>query len=105
MGPVKVGQMAGATTLAAPGGAVVIDITGGMGSGIFAPGREEIASGTLVVWTNNSVEGHTIAIDGLLESSGLIGPGGAYAMIFDDPGTYAYTCGPHPAMSGTIVVV
>ncbi len=104
MGPVKVGQVVGGTSLAAPGGALIIDITGGMGGGAFEPGTSEISAGTLVVWTNNSVEGHTIVIDGLLESSGLIGPGAAYAMIFDEPGTYRYDCGPHPYMKGEIVV-
>ena len=58
----------------------------------------------MVVWTNDSVEGHTVVIDGDIESSGLIAPGAAYALLFDKPGTYTYACGPHPAMTGTIVV-
>ncbi len=105
MGPLKVGQTAGGTSLTAPGGALIIDITGDMGAGTFEPGTTEIAAGTLVVWTNNSVEGHTIVIDGADERSGLIGPGAAYAVIFDEPGTYRYDCGPHPDMKGEIVVI
>ncbi|MEZ4505668.1 MAG: plastocyanin/azurin family copper-binding protein [Thermomicrobiales bacterium] len=105
MGPVEVGLATSEESLAAPGGAVVIDITGGMGSGNFEPGAVEIAAGTLVIWTNNSVEGHTIVIDGATERSGLIGPGAAYARLFSEPGTYQYVCGPHPAMTGTIEVV
>ena len=105
MGPLKIGQLFAGTSLTAPGGALIIDITGGMGSGAFEPGDNEIPAGTLVVWTNNSVEGHTIVINGTEERSGLIGPGAAYAVIFDEPGTYRYDCGPHPNMSGEIVVV
>ncbi|HET9660514.1 MAG TPA: plastocyanin/azurin family copper-binding protein, partial [Thermomicrobiales bacterium] len=70
----------------------------------FDPGRVEIPAGTLVVWQNDSVEGHTVVIDDGIERSGLIGPGGAYAMVFDKPGEYRYSCGPHPAMKGAIVV-
>ncbi len=105
MGTIEVGQPSSDESLSAPGGAVVIDITGGMGSGNFEPGAVEISAGALVVWTNNSVEGHTIVIDGAIERSGLIGPGAAYARLFSEPGTYQYICGPHPAMSGTIDVI
>lgn len=104
MGPLTIGQGSSGTSLTAPGGALIIDITGGMGGGVFEPGTTEISAGTLVVWTNNSVEGHTIVIDGTDERSGLIGPGAAYAVIFDEPGTYQYDCGPHPNMKGEIVV-
>lgn len=105
MGPLRVGQSLGGASLSAPGGALIIDISGGMGGGDFEPGSTEITAGTLVVWTNNSVEGHTIVIDGETQSSGLIAPGAAYAMLFDEPGTYRYECGPHPSMSGEIAVV
>lgn len=105
MGPLSVGQSLGGTSLTAPGGALIIDITGGMGGGVFEPGATEITAGTLVVWSNNSVEGHTIVLEGEKQSSGLIGPGAAYAVIFHEPGTYSYECGPHPNMVGEIVVV
>jgi plastocyanin len=105
MGPMTIGQALNARSLTAPGGALVIDITGDMGGGIFEPGTSEIAAGTMVVWTNNSVEGHTIVINGMEERSGLIGPGADYAVIFDEPGTYRYDCGPHPNMKGEITVI
>jgi plastocyanin len=104
MGLLRVGKTDSSSALNAPAGSVTIEITGGMGSGQFEPGSVEISQGTLVVWTNDSVEGHTVVIDGNFESSGLIGPGAAYAVLFTEPGTYRYSCGPHPAMSGTIVV-
>ena len=75
-----------------------------MGSGAFAQGSVEVSAGTLVVWTNDSTEGHSIVIEGAMLSSGLIAPGGAYALLFEKPGKYHYVCGPHPNMSGDIVV-
>ena len=105
MGPLTIGEVFRGRSLIAPGGAMIIDITGGMGSGSFEPVDNEIPTGTLVVWTNNSVEGHTIVINGMEERSGLIKPGAAYAVIFDEPGTYRYDCGPHPNMTGEIVVI
>lgn len=31
-------------------------------------------------------------------------PGESYTRIFDKPGTFPYRCGPHPEMTGTIIV-
>jgi plastocyanin len=43
-------------------------------------------------------------LDDDIERSGWIGPGDTYAMVFDNPGQYRYSCCPHPAMKGAIVV-
>jgi plastocyanin len=104
MAPVKVGQPIIDSSILAPAGSLVVTITGGMGSGQFEPNRIEIAQGTLVVWQNDSLEGHTVVLESDPLQSGLIGPGGAFAMRFDEPGTYRVTCGPHPYMTATIVV-
>lgn len=104
MGPLIVGTSRSSSGIAAPAGLVTITIAGGMGSGRFDPASLEITAGTLVVWQNDSVEGHTIAFDRIPERSGLVAPGGAFALLFDQPGVYRYVCGPHPAMTGEIVV-
>jgi plastocyanin len=104
MGTIDIGQPAAASAISAPSGAVVVTISGGMGSGQFEPSRIEIAKGTLVVWQNDSVEGHSVIVDGDKLRSGLIAPGAAFAIRFDDPGTYRVSCGPHPNMTATIVV-
>lgn len=104
MGTIDVGLAVDPSSIAAPGGAVIVTITGGMGSGQFEPGRIEIAKGTLVVWQNDSAEGHTVVLDNDPRRSGLIGPGAAFAMRFDVSGTYQLSCGPHPAKTATIVV-
>jgi plastocyanin len=75
-----------------------------MGSGQFEPNTIEIGKGTLVVWQNDSVEGHTVVLENDPRHSGLIGPGAAFAIRFDVPGTYQVSCGPHPNMTATIVV-
>jgi plastocyanin len=38
-----------------------------------------------------------------LESDRLF-PGESWQRVFDKPGTYPYTCGPHPEMTGKVVV-
>jgi plastocyanin len=104
LGPIEIGQLVDTSSITAPAGAVTVTITGGMGSGQFEPGRIEIPKGTLVVWQNDSVEGHTVVLENDPRRSGLIGPGAAFALRFDVPGTYKVSCGPHPAMTATIVV-
>ncbi len=104
MGTIDVGLTVDTSSIAAPAGVVIVTITGGMGSGQFEPGRIEIAKDTLVVWQNNSVEGHTVVLENDPRRSGLIGPGAAFATRFDVPGTYQVSCGPHPIMTATIVV-
>lgn len=37
-------------------------------------------------------------------SSGLIGPGQSFELIFAEPGVYPYACNIHPGMNGTLVV-
>ena len=104
MGTIDVGLAVDTSSIAAPAGAVIVTITGGMGSGRFEPGQIEISKGTLVVWQNDSVEGHTVVLENDPRRSGLIGPGAAFAIRFDVPGTYQVSCGPHPNMTATIVV-
>ncbi len=105
MGTLVVGQVITDTSsIAAPAGSFVVTISGGMGSGQFEPNSIEIPKGTLVIWQNDSVEGHTVVLANDPRRSGLIGPGAAYAIRFDVPGTYQVSCGPHPNMTATIVV-
>jgi plastocyanin len=48
---------------------------------------------------------HTVTGDDLaFDDSGLIEPGDSFRQTFDEPGTYRYHCGPHPDMTGVIVV-
>ena len=65
--------------------------------------------GETLVWTNMDAVPHTVTLGsrGVAEpgfDSGLMGPGQSFALKFDQPGTYSFTCTLHPAMNGEIVV-
>jgi plastocyanin len=71
----------------------------------YASGTVTIVAGTTVEWLNDDPLEHTVvASDGRFDS-GLITPGGTWRHLFAEPGTYAYTCRPHPFMKGTVVVL
>jgi len=71
----------------------------------FEPGTLTVKVGTAVTWTNKDSATHTVAWQDGSEGSGSLKAGGApYARTFDTPGTFAYTCGIHASMTGTIVV-
>jgi plastocyanin len=58
-----------------------------------------------VVWQNNDTDIHSIISTGdLFANSDTFEPGESYAVTFTEPGTYAYTCGVHPFMKGTVTV-
>ncbi|HST62732.1 MAG TPA: cupredoxin family copper-binding protein [Longimicrobium sp.] len=76
----------------------------GMRNMAFAPGRMEVAVGTTVQWTNNDPLAHTVTASDRSFDSGLIQPGGTWAHTFTTPGTYDYSCTPHPFMKGVVIV-
>jgi plastocyanin len=72
---------------------------------VFQPHSLEIPRGATVTWVNHSDVAHTMAGDDLaFDDSGVIEPGDSFRQTFDEPGTYRYHCGPHPDMTGMIVV-
>jgi plastocyanin len=71
----------------------------------FSPSRIEIASGTEVVWTNTAFIAHSVMSNDLaFRDSGLLDQADEFRQVFTEPGIYTYWCGPHPTMTGTIVV-
>ena len=84
-----------------------IEISGGEGGGdwFFQPASLEIAPGAEVTWRNASGAAHTVTGDALaFADSGVLDPGDSFSQVFTEPGTYHFRCGPHPWMTGTIVV-
>jgi plastocyanin len=70
----------------------------------FAPASLTVKAGTTVTWTNNDSRTHSVKwADGAAGSSPLT-TGSSYTRTFATPGTYAYVCGIHASMHGTIVV-
>lgn len=71
----------------------------------FGPGELTVPAGSTVVWRNNDGFDHTIAFaDDVFPESPVMAQGDTFAMTFAEPGTYAYVCGIHPRMTGSIVV-
>ncbi len=70
----------------------------------FAPVSLTVKAGTTVTWTNSDGPTHSVKwADGTAGSSPLP-TGSSYSRTFATPGTYAYVCGIHASMHGTIVV-
>lgn len=72
----------------------------------YEPAELKIKVGTTVKWTNNEKRvSHSVLFTGPggFESERFF-PGDAWQRTFDKPGTYPYTCGPHPEMKATIIV-
>jgi amicyanin len=71
----------------------------------FDPPRLTVAAGTTVTWTNRDTVPHTVAFDDMaLADSPPLELDDTFSVTFATPGTYAYHCGPHPSMVGTVVV-
>jgi plastocyanin len=72
----------------------------------FDPPELKVKAGTTVKWVNNEKRtSHSVIWLGAggFESERMF-PGESYQRRFDKPGTYPYTCGPHPEMKAVIVV-
>jgi plastocyanin len=72
---------------------------------VCEPTAHRIASTAEVVWQNADTDIHSIISTGdLFPSSATFASGESYAVVFTEPGTYEYTRGVHPFMTGTIIV-
>ncbi len=71
----------------------------------FTPQHLTVLVGTTVRWTNADSAPHTATSDNGTFSSGTLNQGQSWQYTFTTPGTYAYHCGVHPGMTGTITVV
>ncbi|MBI2406524.1 MAG: cupredoxin domain-containing protein [Candidatus Harrisonbacteria bacterium] len=70
----------------------------------FAPQTTTVGVGETVVWKNEeSGVPHSIVADDGSFSSKTIPAGGSFERQFANAGTYAYHCGIHPSMKGTVV--
>jgi plastocyanin len=70
----------------------------------FTPHTVRVVEGDTVVWSNDGPTSHSAtAKDGSFDT-GVFAKGGSRQVTFDNPGTFAYYCTPHPFMKGTVVV-
>jgi len=71
----------------------------------FSPSSITVKKGTTITWTQMDSTPHTVTVEkGDGPDSPLLQKGETYSYKFDNVGTYAYHCKPHPYMKGTIVV-
>jgi LPXTG-motif cell wall-anchored protein len=70
----------------------------------FTPAQITVQQGDTVTWTNEGPTAHSAtASDGSFDT-GIFSAGGSRSETFDEAGTFAYICTPHPNMHGTVVV-
>lgn len=71
----------------------------------YGPSRITVVAGTKVTFTNSGVTPHNAnSSDGGGWDTGLLAKGESASVTFNQPGTYTYTCTPHPSMIGQIIV-
>lgn len=68
----------------------------------FSPSAVTIKAGGSVTWTNLDSAPHSIS--SATFSSPTLPAGETYKHLFAEPGTYAYNCGIHQSMEGTVIV-
>jgi plastocyanin len=101
LNPARVGNTS-EVLLTPPAETLTVEI---LNSWVFEPRSLQIPRGATVTWVNHSDVAHTVTGDDLaFDDSGVIEPGDSFRQTFDEPGTYRYHCGPHPDMTGEIVV-
>ncbi|MBV8170519.1 MAG: hypothetical protein JO219_01150 [Candidatus Eremiobacteraeota bacterium] len=84
---------------------VDIAIMGSHGDNSFRPGDISVNLGTVVTWTNNDTQPHSVTSPGAFDS-GMIAPnGGKWRWVAAMQGTFPYHSITDPTMKGTITVV
>ncbi len=91
-----------ATTTAAPaGGGDTVSIA----DSAFVPEDLAVAAGTTVTWRNDDGLQHSVVSATDLEfASTVMDEGDEFTFAFEEPGEYAYVCGIHDFMTGTVTV-
>jgi len=70
----------------------------------FFPARLTVDAGTEVTWVNyDTVPHNAVADDGAFETD-MLNKDDSGSVVMDAPGTHAYKCTFHPAMTATITV-
>ena len=103
---VAISILAGLAIAGLPGPLLAQSVTVGIKDYKYDPPEVRIKAGTAVMWINHEKRAsHSVlfAGPGGFESDRIF-PGESWQRVFDRPGSYAYSCGPHPEMKGKIEV-
>ncbi|MGE5465430.1 MAG: cupredoxin domain-containing protein [Betaproteobacteria bacterium] len=68
----------------------------------FQPDQITIQKGDTITWTHPGTASHTVKFAD--SESQILKNGGTYSKTFDQAGTFPYSCGIHPYMTGTVIV-
>ena len=76
---------------------------------LFAPEAVTVAVGSTITWTNRDSAPHTATSGAAAKPNGvfdtdIITKGQSKTVKLTKPGTFAYYCGLHPFMHGTLIV-
>lgn len=76
-----------------------------IGDNFFSPSAITIRQGTMLTWTNNGGNQHTVTSDSGIFNSSTLNRGATFEFRFTTAGTFPYHCNIHGiAMSGTVTV-
>ena len=103
---IAIAVLAGLTFAGLPAQVLAQSVDVGIKDYKYDPPELKVKVGTAVKWVNlEKRASHSILFTGPggFESDRIF-PGESWQRIFDKPGTYVYTCGPHPEMKGKIEV-
>jgi plastocyanin len=70
----------------------------------FAPASITVNVGDTVTWNNEGPTAHSATAEGGSFDTGIFEEGQSRSHTFNEAGTFAYICTPHPNMKGTVVV-
>jgi plastocyanin len=83
---------------AAPGSVTIKDFS-------FSPASITVNVGEAVTWTNTGQTGHSATANDGSFDTGVFPKGQSRSHTFQEAGTFAYICTPHPFMKGTVRVL
>jgi plastocyanin len=70
----------------------------------FSPIPVKAKVGDVVAWSNGDTAAHSVVLDDGACGTDSIASGSTAALVFSAAGTYAFHCGIHPTMKGTVEV-
>ena len=98
------GLLLGGLVFLGPASTAAADVSVNIANYAFTLKDVTVPVGTTVVWTNQDFAVHTVTSDTGVWDSGSLSNGKSFPFTFNQAGTFAYHCIPHPYMTATITV-